>query len=166
MLETRLREVKCPVWGSTPSKWPTLGLIAGLFGSKAFASSFPWGWVWGFVCGFPAWWLLAWQPLLSYRPSLGTLTMPWGPSSTTTPSGSSLGGSRNSTTFLRDIQWRSERVTRFDQVSSISGPLPAHRLWFSEPQPLAFLWGSMPRKCSQLRFFPSASSSGSGWFSF
>lgn len=99
--------------------------------------------------GFYAWWLHAWQLFLSYRASLGTLTMPWGPSLTTTPCGSSLGGSRNSTTFLRDTLWRSERATHFGRVSSISG----HQAWFSEPQALMSLWVSTPHKGSQKHFF-------------
>ena len=93
--------IACCTWGSEKlsvwfevAQWVNgqLRVWSQVLSSKAFASSFPRGCVWGSVCGFPAWWLLAWQPVLSCRASLGTLTMPWGPSSTTTPSGSNLVG--------------------------------------------------------------------------
>lgn len=118
------------------------GLIAGIFSSKTFTFLFP------EVVGFFTWWFSVWQPVFSYRASSGTLTMPWGPSLTTTLCGSSLGGSQNSTTFLRDTQWRSERVTHFGRVSSIFDLW----VWLSGPHILMSLEVNMPHKCSQVHF--------------
>lgn len=123
ILQMRLREVNCLAQDYKASQQQTQGLLMAVFAPKTLLCLFSEvDYMWGFVCGFLGWRLPNWSPCLSHRASLGTLTMPWGPSSTTTLYGSSLGDSRNSTTFLRDTQWRSERATHFGQVSSICGP--------------------------------------------
>lgn len=79
--------------------------------------------------------LLTWWPFLFHRALLGTLTMPWGPSSITTLYGSNLGGCQNSTTFLRDTQWRSGKAIHFVRVSHVFGSWPTCRLWVFTPWP-------------------------------
>lgn len=169
----RLREGKCLGQGQTMNKWTNgrLGLISGFCGSKAFAVSSPRLYVgfgtWSFfVCGFLC--LVA-----------ACLT-------TTSLLQSLIGDIDNAMrTFLNYYTvWKQfgglpefYNIPQGYTVEKREGyplrpgkqdlwPITTRRLWFSEPQTLTFLWGSIPHKYSQADFFPIWYFQGSGWLSW